>query len=370
MNNKLSIPKRVRVGFQERSDTYTGKLAYVISLGKTGVRKENPRSWEGWRDKNIPVEEFENEPIEGFVLNRDVGGTQRGYHDWNARREKIRVYDPRDFEFEITVENVLLILQECSSIKGKGLEGEFVLAWSGSSIVLLPVGCKEYNEALELSDLSEKKVGKAEIQEGCTYITKDKKEVMYMGRFAWFSNRYRGYRLGNCEKGEKRHIFLLMDKACKKETREDIDYLLEKGFTKIAQKISDGPIPQFADEYEKLMASTMVSIPSQIVLKETLLDLDRRWGYQTAFIEDDSKIYSGQVSVHSDNKGWGYSYHSVASPKDRTYDINCDKVVSVKDGGVVYANGEYRKQKVTYDEVKALVRDGFVKCENGAEYKL
>jgi hypothetical protein len=35
------------------------------------------------------------------------------------------------FEFEISIPNLLYILQECTSTKGKGLDGEFVYAWDG-----------------------------------------------------------------------------------------------------------------------------------------------------------------------------------------------------------------------------------------------
>jgi len=30
MNNTIFIPKKIKIGFNERSDTYTGKLGYVI----------------------------------------------------------------------------------------------------------------------------------------------------------------------------------------------------------------------------------------------------------------------------------------------------------------------------------------------------
>jgi hypothetical protein len=44
--------------------------------------------------------------------------------------QHIVVYDPRGFEFEISIPNLLYILQECTSTKGKGLDGEFVyLGW-------------------------------------------------------------------------------------------------------------------------------------------------------------------------------------------------------------------------------------------------
>jgi hypothetical protein len=37
-------------------------------------------------------------------------------------------YMTRGFEFEISIPNLLYILQECTSTKGKGLDGEFVYA--------------------------------------------------------------------------------------------------------------------------------------------------------------------------------------------------------------------------------------------------
>ena len=116
MKSNIFIPKRINVGYQNRLDTYTGKLAYVIYYDEKGVlRKET--SWNGWRDKDIPNTEFDNVPTEGFVFNKKVGDYSSG---WDHRQAYCRVYDPRGFEFEITIENLLYILENCSCIKGKG----------------------------------------------------------------------------------------------------------------------------------------------------------------------------------------------------------------------------------------------------------
>lgn len=41
MNTNIFIPTKINIGFQERSDTYTGKLAYVIYFDEKGkLRKE------------------------------------------------------------------------------------------------------------------------------------------------------------------------------------------------------------------------------------------------------------------------------------------------------------------------------------------
>ncbi len=48
----IFIPTKIKVGYQERKDTYTKKLAYVIYFDEKGkLRKE--ASWQSWRDKKI-----------------------------------------------------------------------------------------------------------------------------------------------------------------------------------------------------------------------------------------------------------------------------------------------------------------------------
>ena len=55
MKTAIFIPKKIKVGFNTRNDTYTGKLGYVIYHDGKTWRKEV--SWESWREKYInPVE--------------------------------------------------------------------------------------------------------------------------------------------------------------------------------------------------------------------------------------------------------------------------------------------------------------------------
>ena len=127
MEHNLYIPKKIKVGFQNRQGTFTGKLAYIIYIDDKGVlRKET--SWQGWRDQKIEPLEFDNEPRAGFLFNK---GVQRyGYH-WGSGRSSIRVYDPRDFEFEINVDNLIGILIKCIMIACNQMHGDiFSLQWN------------------------------------------------------------------------------------------------------------------------------------------------------------------------------------------------------------------------------------------------
>ena len=181
MEKQLFIPKICKVGFNMRSDTYTKKLAYVIYYDSKGKLRKEP-SWNGWIQKpgqkvsewiydekngqgshndtvlndTYEPKEFDNVPTEGFVLNKGVGG-QRESWGWNARNEYIRVYDPRGWEFEISIKNLLFILQECTSSQGKGLEGEFVYSWDGKDLVLLPCNSYEYKLQLNLLTYKQRK---------------------------------------------------------------------------------------------------------------------------------------------------------------------------------------------------------------------
>lgn len=181
MKSSIFIPKTINVGYQNRSDTYTGKLAYVIYYDEKGkLRKE--ASWNSWRDENIPNEEFENVPTSGFVLNKKVGDYDSG---WNHRHAYCRIYDPRNFEFEITIENLLYILENANSIKGKGLEGEFVYGWDGKDLVLMPVESPDYKQIVEYNAIIHNKetIKAKDLVIGATYLTKDNNKLVYMGKF-------------------------------------------------------------------------------------------------------------------------------------------------------------------------------------------
>jgi len=189
MKSNIFIPKLINVGYQTRSDTYTKKLAYVIYYDEKGkLRKE--ASWNSWRDDKIEPQEFTNEPTSGFVLNKKVGDYSSG---WEHRKSYVRIYDPRNFEFEITIENLLYILENTSAIKGKGLEGEFIYGWDGKDLILIPTESPDYTSITEYNDIvhNNQTIKAKDLIIGATYLTKDNKELVYVGKFDYYSYGYR-----------------------------------------------------------------------------------------------------------------------------------------------------------------------------------
>lgn len=245
MKETIFVPKKINIGFQKRDDTYTKKLAYVIYFDeKEKLRKEN--SWNSWRDKTIDNEIYDNIPMTGFVLNKKVGD----YGGWKSRQAYIRVYDPRDFEFEITVANLLYILENTSSIKGKGLEGEFVYGWDGADLVLLPTGSADYKEIEKYN----KAVHKAETIKakdlivGATYKAKNGKEYVYMGRFDKWTE-YRDEAIPVENRG-KHHFFL----------RKNADSIVIKSIGgRFIETVTTDMSDNYAELYNRLEHNRMFS---------------------------------------------------------------------------------------------------------------
>jgi len=180
-DNSLIIPKKIKLGYQERTETYTGKLGYIIQQDNKGKwRKE--KSWNDWKDDKLPVDEFDNTPQDGLCLNKEVQRYNWGH--FGSNRSYVRVYDPRGFEFEITPENLIGILTETDCLK-RGLEGKFVYAWDGPDLVLLPCGSETYKNAEVHTARQDQKVSAKTLKAGYAYVTKKGETVVYLGKHKW-----------------------------------------------------------------------------------------------------------------------------------------------------------------------------------------
>jgi hypothetical protein len=237
--SKLFIPTKLKVGFQNRSDTYTKKLSYITYIDEKGKHRKET-SWNSWRDHKITPQDHDNSPTEGFVLNKGAGGKAGSWSSWNVRREVVRVWDPRGFEFEIGVDNLLFILAECDSTKGKGLSGEFVYAWNGPELILLPVGSEDYKQSMDFTTLQSGKVGVKDLVAGGTYKTKQQQTLIYLGKFDYHEYSAKYDRKTSSYKREtrasKKFIFL-----------NDKTIVPLPGLTSLAEVVNNIPVTNYAD---------------------------------------------------------------------------------------------------------------------------
>lgn len=252
----IFVPKEICVGYQNRDDTFTGRLAYVIYVDHAGkLRKEG--SWQSWRSKDIEPESFENVPTEGFVFNKRAGGWAGSWgHD--KRQDYVRVYDPRGIEFELTIPNVLYILENANCIKGKGLEGEFVYGWDGSDILLVPVGAPDYQEMIDYRDtLYNKETVKAkDLILGATYKHKNGKEIVYLGRYEAYADGY--YSRAGKARG-KAHFFRVRGVDSSGKYSDDRYLALTSISGVIIKTVDSSPAMDYAELMDELEGSFIYS---------------------------------------------------------------------------------------------------------------
>ena len=291
--SQFFIPEEIDVGYQNRQDTYTGKLAYVTYYKDNKLMKE--KSWNGWRDKNITNTKFKNEPIEGFVLNKKVGGYKS---DWNYRRSMIRIYDPRDFEFEISIENLLFILENSTCDKGKGLEGKFVYSWCGKDLILLPVESNDYKNCVDFTKAQNSKFSAKELVPGRMYETKSQEHLLYLGRFSSHFGCIRSY--SENKKSKKYHIFI--DPELERQRFEFVSSM-----SKFSRCISEDIHDKFPDLVEMYENSVYSSDIKSLYLVDKIND-----EYTASYDKDsDSFIIINKKKmkkVAEKEESYGYSY--------------------------------------------------------------
>jgi len=409
--SKLFIADKIKVGFNPRTNTYTGMLGYVI--GHDGKKWRKEPSWEGWRykympsdeyeskkrsdyndrvanqtkqhetyvekyrtnplsndyyntyakmslqeylskfvgeydgfkpnlhnispDENVIPKEYDNVPTEGFVLNKKVGGYSSG---WNHRSTYCRVYDPRGFEFEITIPNLLFILQECNAMKGKGLEGSFVYAWDGKDLVLLPTSCEEYIQSGNFTKMQSGKISTKDLVEGCTYKTKQMEDLIYLGKFNWFS----GYG-DNRKHVDKKYIFY------KNNVFIDLTNL-----SSISKRVNDTPVSNYVELIDKFNSSDHSGVLMNIIFKDFHIQQKIRSYYSSSIpLEGTSLLPLGddKYEVYT-IIGHGERYSSYSERDIKYYEMKTSKVLSL--------NGKDFKLKsipaktldnITYTDLKA-----------------
>lgn len=354
---KIFVPKTCRVGFQERSDTFTKKLAYVIYYDAKGqLRKET--SWEQWRhkptdkvydskereDRELRVDvtpyDFENVPTSGFVLNK--GHTRYSWSHFGGRRTVIRIYDPRGIEFEITPENLvgLLMHTDCSH---REVQGELVYAWCGTELMLLPCSSEEYQSAVNYSSLQGTRISAKDLKEGYTYITKNEVQLIYIGRHMWYEATH-PYHEENKRFGKKHHIFF--DPA-KKEFGP-----VKSVSSTIAKCLSDS----FHDDYANLVDEYLQSDRSSPIVEWTRVPIpdelwDRNWSELRypdnvlyAVTEENGELVTVQITLHTEagRYDWKTNKHVVDYAGPPRLEFSRRYLVCA-DGSMRYIRHDYRR---------------------------
>jgi hypothetical protein len=296
MKSKLFIPAKIKVGFQERKDAYTGKLAYVIYYDeKEKLHKEY--SWNTWRDEKIDPIEIDNTPRTGLVVNK---GVERKYNWGWGGRSVVRIYDPQGFDFEISVNNLVGIMLH-SNIIDQVIDIPCVYSWSGADLVLLPINSEDYQQACIYTQKQHNKMSTRELVKGRQYAKKKSNDVVtYIGYFDWWEFESNGYNYTNyvhTYKGKK-HIF---------HTAPNNSW--NTGFGPVSiTTLSHAVSNDIIDNYDDLLNSFLNSTSSQSIVGIQIEKSTRTDGWGRAY----PRLYGATSpnSFHQIFAGYGVAGHT------------------------------------------------------------
>ncbi len=353
---QLFIPSKIRIGYQNRSDTFTGKLAYVIYYDEKGkIRKE--KSWDSWRDNNIEPIEFDNTPFSGYILNK---GVQRDGH-WGSGRSVIRVHDPRDFEFEVSVDNLIGILMH-SDVSKRDIVEECIFAWAGPDLILLPTNSVDYQASVEYTNKQDLKVSTKDLVPGRNYYRKKSDEIVtYIGKFDWWKFDSHDYNKTHVNKGKK-HIF----KSATYPSAEFTPYSMAI----LSSAVSDDIVDNYAELVDEFFGTINSQPIKDIVVVPIATEIiDEGYGarYPDMYIINKNQIEQVSYSY--------YSYHDRHNFSGAKFTKNT-KIISYNDSIIVntekYPEIGYYRGRSSYStsiditkEIHSMIHPIFQKTMDG-----
>lgn len=324
-------PKTYNENHYYREYTKNGLEGYLKKSGLESNEKFIPSLGNVSNNKEIIPIELENVPTEGFVLNKKAGGYSSG---WNHRSTYCRVYDPRGFEFEITIPNLLFILQECNAMKGKGLEGEFVYSWDGKDLVLLPTSSEDYRASDIYTKAQQGKVSIKELEVGLTYKHKSMVDYVYLGRFNYFDNNKDYKKEFDGFSCKKAHVFYNITNPSKNE------FIALTALAPLISKVTDTQIDNFSEIFDKFTNSRHSNNLALVKtddynIKGTVTSYYFNGLLEDCFIKvDDNKYEVYSISVDFDSVDFDrVGYNDPRQYRIKTYSLKGRFILTIDENG-------------------------------------
>lgn len=356
MSSRIFIADRIKVGFQKRSDTFTNQLGYVIYYdSKQVLRKQS--SWESWRDKTIDPKEFDNTPQSGFMINK---GIVRGGDWFSDKTTKIRIWDPRGFEFEISIGNLINLLMH-SDVSRRDIDQQCVYGWEGQNLVLLPINCELYQQGKQFTKKQALSVSAKNLVIGHTYQDKQTDiQWVYLGKHTQYqpykigsANQYRfGNQLRQLEHVEKKkvHVFYCDKLYSKFKFTQSINFIANEVNNEIDQNTSDYINQYFSLTNSQRIIGIDVTGDNQI-FSNSFNRHAVSTHYKNNYIKiDDNKVLdiTFQIDPHTKNKWIAYSEQFIVFDNNKFYfDGLCGRDIRAK---LTYHSTIYESQYI--DRIK------------------
>lgn len=186
MANELStikVPEKVYIGFQGRRTQDDVPLGFMTPYGEDQAGQKRMATVDGWArgyygstNKAFNSVTLDNKPMIGFKIGRAV----RRYGRFSGNSSKIRVEDPRGFELEISIENMLMLMNS-NIIEDGELVAECVWGRDGNANVLLPLNSEPYAHYLQTQQKKAAVIGLKNVKVGDSIELLTGEKGVYLG---------------------------------------------------------------------------------------------------------------------------------------------------------------------------------------------
>ena len=180
----IKIPEKVYVGFQGRRTEDEIPLGFMTPYDETAAGKKRQATVDEWAKpyygdsstKSFNSVIIDNKPMIGFKIGRAI----RRHSRFGGNSTVVRIEDPRGFELEIGIENLVLLMSN-NIMEDCELMQECLWGRDGSKNILLPINSEPYKEYLETQELISNKVSLKDVKIGDTIKVLGGETGVYLG---------------------------------------------------------------------------------------------------------------------------------------------------------------------------------------------
>jgi hypothetical protein len=208
----MKLPDKFYCGFKNHTNDDV-PLGFMTPWGSDKAFEKRKNTVDNWsRSKSINPVTFDNIPVMGFKLGRAIKRS-----GWNGGNTVVRVEDPRGFEVEISVGNLLKIMVN-NIVENGEIMAECIWGRDGNNNILLATNSEPYIQAVENTERSKRKISVKDVKPGMRVRLQNGTEGVWLGNYFGFTMQYKSavynQNSGYClRQDDKKRGFLIVNKS-------------------------------------------------------------------------------------------------------------------------------------------------------------
>jgi hypothetical protein len=242
----IKIPTKVYVGFQGRRSQDEVPLGFMTPWGEDQAGTKRMSTVDSWakgygNNKTFNSVTLDNAPMIGFKIGRAIKRSR----SWGGNASYIRIEDPRGFELEISIENLVMAMNG-NIVEDGELMAECVWGRDGNRNILLPTNSEPYMASLETKAKVDAVISLRDVKIGDTIKLLTGEEGLYLGSMFPVTGHNSGYyRSGGnvigVELGKNKRYVMVIDGVVTGFTQVKVSEITKSAASKLtpdeAQKI-------------------------------------------------------------------------------------------------------------------------------------